>query len=320
MGHTSSHEAVRQHVHFSWRDLLLAGSLAILLYVVVPQFATFRHSLSLLRSASWLLLSLAVFLEIATFFVAAFVLWVLAVKPVRYSRSLIVQGASGFTNRLLPAGLGGMGIKAAFLHRSRHTTVQATGVAIMNNALGFVGHFVLLAIVLIVYPASQFHIGATSKMWALRAAIAVVVLAVMATIIYASKLFVSARRKLAALGHTFKSYSTRIPALLAGLLGSVGITVCNMAIFFVCAHALGSRLSIADVVIISTVGMAAAAVTPTPGGLGGVEAGLVAGMVGFGSTDDVALAAVLLYRLLTYWLPIVPGLLLFHISLRRKYV
>lgn len=320
MSHVPRHEAVRQHVHFSWRDLLLVGSLAVLLYVIVPQFVTFRHSLSLVWSASWWLLGLAALLEIATFFVAAFVLCVLAIKPVRYGRSLIVQGASGFTNRLLPAGLGGMGIKAAFLHRSRHTAVQATGVAIMNNALGFLGHFMLLAMVLLAFPAGHFHIGISAKIWALRVGIAAVVLALVVAMIHASKFFTSVRHRLVALVQTFRSYGTRLPELLAGLLGSVGITVCNIAIFFVCAHALGARMSIADAVIICTVGMAAAAVTPTPGGLGGVEAGLVASMIGFGSTDDVALATVLLYRLLTYWLPILPGLLFFQISLRRKYV
>ena len=47
---------------------------------------------------------------------------------------------------------------------------------------------------------------------------------------------------------------------------------------------------------------------PTPGGLGAIEAALVAGLTGVGMDPAIAVAAVLSYRLATYWLPILPGL------------
>ena len=56
-----------------------------------------------------------------------------------------------------------------------------------------------------------------------------------------------------------------------------------------------------------------AAAAPTPGGLGAMEAALVAGFTGVGMDPGLAVAAVLSYRLVTYWLPILPG----WISFRR---
>ena len=56
-----------------------------------------------------------------------------------------------------------------------------------------------------------------------------------------------------------------------------------------------------------------AAAAPTPGGLGALEAAMVAGLTGVGLESGVAVAAVLSYRLATYWLPILPG----WISFRR---
>jgi len=43
---------------------------------------------------------------------------------------------------------------------------------------------------------------------------------------------------------------------------------------------------------------------PTPGGLGGIEAAMSAGLVAVGVDGGTAVSSVLLYRLATYWLPI----------------
>jgi uncharacterized protein (TIRG00374 family) len=53
----------------------------------------------------------------------------------------------------------------------------------------------------------------------------------------------------------------------------------------------------------STLGQAA----PTPGGLGAVEAAYIAGLTLAGIDSSVAVSATLLFRLLTFWLPTVPG-------------
>ena len=63
-----------------------------------------------------------------------------------------------------------------------------------------------------------------------------------------------------------------------------------------------------------------AAAAPTPGGLGAMEAALVAGLTGVGMESGIAVAAVLSYRLLTYWLPVLPGWLSFHVLERRELI
>ena len=51
-----------------------------------------------------------------------------------------------------------------------------------------------------------------------------------------------------------------------------------------------------------------------------MEAGLVAGFTGIGMEPSIAVAAVLSYRLLTFWLPVLPGWLCFHLLDRRNYI
>ena len=57
-------------------------------------------------------------------------------------------------------------------------------------------------------------------------------------------------------------------------------------------------------------------VLPLPGGLGGVEGGMVAAFVGFGVPASLAVVAVLGYRTFAFWLPTIPGVLS-YLRLRR---
>ena len=63
-----------------------------------------------------------------------------------------------------------------------------------------------------------------------------------------------------------------------------------------------------------------AAASPTPGGLGAIEALLVAGLTGVGISPGPAWSAVLTYRLATYWLPVVPGWFSWRLLQRMGYV
>lgn len=65
-----------------------------------------------------------------------------------------------------------------------------------------------------------------------------------------------------------------------------------------------------------TVGALAAA-APTPGGVGAVEAVLLTALTGLGMPAAAALAAVFLYRLITFWLPLAPGAGVFSQFTRR---
>ena len=47
-----------------------------------------------------------------------------------------------------------------------------------------------------------------------------------------------------------------------------------------------------------------ASVAPTPGGVGAIEAALVAVLTGLGVDPAAALSIVLVFRLITYWMPV----------------
>ena len=83
-------------------------------------------------------------------------------------------------------------------------------------------------------------------------------------------------------------------------------------------RAPGRSLVVIGAVYLASAALAAAA--PTPGGLGAIESALIAGLTGVGMQAGPAVSAVLLYRLTTYWLPILPGWLSWRFLQRREYL
>ena len=67
-------------------------------------------------------------------------------------------------------------------------------------------------------------------------------------------------------------------------------------------------------------GNAVASVAPTPGNLGALEAALVAGLTATGVPTGPAVAGVLTYRLLTFWLPILPCFAVFRLLRNREMI
>jgi uncharacterized membrane protein YbhN (UPF0104 family) len=95
---------------------------------------------------------------------------------------------------------------------------------------------------------------------------------------------------------------------LLSLLSNMMLTVLNALILCIAVAASGGQMFWPLAIAILSLGAVTGAVIPTPGGLGGTEAGIFAGLVASGVATSPALAAALLFRLLTYWLPIVPGI------------
>jgi undecaprenyl-diphosphatase len=123
-----------------------------------------------------------------------------------------------------------------------------------------------------------------------------------------------------AVKHSAASLNTviRDPVKVTTLFG--GVALLNLgysACLYFAVSAFGSEASFAAVALVYLTAGSVAAAAPTPGGLGAVEAILLAALTGIGIASPVALAGIFLYRLATFWLPILPGALSFRWLLGR---
>jgi uncharacterized membrane protein YbhN (UPF0104 family) len=90
------------------------------------------------------------------------------------------------------------------------------------------------------------------------------------------------------------------------LLGAISWWAFDIAVLAACFRAFGATPPPAVVVMAYFTGMLAN-VLPFPGGLGGVEGGMIGAFAAFGVDAGLAVAVVLSYRAAAYWLPMIPG-------------
>jgi hypothetical protein len=100
-----------------------------------------------------------------------------------------------------------------------------------------------------------------------------------------------------------------------GLIGALLWWGADIAVLWACFQAFGAPPAMAVVVVAYFVGMLANTL-PLPGGVGGVDGGMIGALVAFGADPGLAVVAVLAYRGFAFWLPIPPGALAWS-SLRR---
>lgn len=101
----------------------------------------------------------------------------------------------------------------------------------------------------------------------------------------------------------------------AGLVGALMWWAFDIATLWACFEAFGDSPAVGVLVLGYFIGMLANTL-PLPGGVGGVDGGMIGAFIAFGVDPSAAIVAVLAYRFFAFWLPIAPGAVAFA-TLRR---
>jgi uncharacterized protein (TIRG00374 family) len=94
------------------------------------------------------------------------------------------------------------------------------------------------------------------------------------------------------------------------LLGAIGYWAFQIGVLWAAFKAFGDRPPWAVLIQGFFVGMLGN-LLPIPGGVGGVEGGLIGAYAAFDVDAGLALVAVLVFRAFTFWLPLIPGVFAF---------
>ncbi len=113
----------------------------------------------------------------------------------------------------------------------------------------------------------------------------------------------------------------RDPARAAKLwLGSLAVPLLHALILVAVLRALGVPTLAGTVVVIYLVASSLSVIVPSPGGLGALDVTLATGLIAVGVSSPSAIGVVLGYRLLTVWVPLMPGACVFAFLLRRRII
>ena len=303
-----------------WTLLWVAmGGVAV--YFLLPQAGELRASLRSLRSVQPWWPAAGVALVVLRYALSAVTLQAAVGGPLAFRPTLLVQVSSAFVGRLTPESIGWVVLNQRYLERSGIGRVPALAAIALKVLAGALVRLLITALTAVLVGRSGlFRIGLPVA-WPYLLAVALVIGLVAAVVWWAFR--PAASRAVASVASGLKGLAVvvRQPARAAALFGcSAGITLSYPLVLAVSLLAFGVEIPFLEVLAVYLAGTAVAATSPTPGNLGAVEVTLSAGLVAVGAAPAPAAAAVLIYRLLTFWLPLAPGFVAFRYVQKRGHL
>nr|WP_086772834.1 lysylphosphatidylglycerol synthase domain-containing protein [Streptomyces bobili] len=243
--------------------------------------------------------------------------------PDRLPKGLLLasQIAAGAANHLLPASIGAHAVTVRFLLRQGVPLSRASAsIALYSLVRALAKTPLLLAFVLAaptaVPPVTVLPDGRTLLLAVggilLAPTAATVVLTLVRPLRRPALDFVRTALTDARQLHTRPG---RFLPLWGGAMAAPLLQACVVASV---GTALGVPLSWPQLVFAFLAASTAAGAVPAPGGIGPVDAALVLTLAGYGTPLALATATVIGYRVLTVWLPLLPGMLVLSALVQRK--
>ncbi|MFC8506156.1 lysylphosphatidylglycerol synthase domain-containing protein [Streptomyces sp. NPDC057411] len=297
---------------------LIAGAVAA--YFLLSQIA--RTPLSTISEADWRWVAAAVVFSAISYVAAAMSLLGFVPERVGFWRTVVAQVAGSFVKIVAPAAVGGVALNTRFLQRSGVRPGLAVASVGASQLFGLGAH-ILLLLSFGYLTGTEKSQSFTPSRTVIAGLLTVAVLVLVVTAIPFMRKFVATRLRSLFAGVVPRMLDVlqRPMKLVTGIGGMLLLTGAFVFCLDASIRAFGhdaQSISYASVAVVFLAGNALGSAAPTPGGVGAVEGALTFGLVAVGLPIEVATPAVLLFRLLTLWLPVLPGWLCFNWLSKRE--
>ena len=305
---------VEQLTRVSWKSILMTVFIGFAAYTIIGGLAEvgFSAIASAFSDARWGLVLIALVLVQATNATDAYSTAAVAPKPIPVGITTVEQVAIGFVNIAVPTAAGRIATNARYFQKFGINVVTATTTGAITSFLGFIAQVVLVVLTLLVGKGSidfsEMQTGGGALRFLAMAAVIIVVVAIVVAVVpkWRHRTMDMIRTPLSQIGSAFKT--VRDPKHAARALGGAfGSEILYAAGLTLCVLATGGSVSLGEAIFINVTVSLFAGLMPIPGGIGVTEAGLIAGLTAVGVSQDVAVAAVLIYRMCSYYLPPIWG-------------
>ncbi|WP_381794345.1 lysylphosphatidylglycerol synthase domain-containing protein [Streptomyces niveus] len=303
------------------RTLLSFIAGAVAAYFLLSSLAGIDFG-TVVAEAHWGWVAAAALFSALSYFAAAMSLLGFVPERVGFLRTVVAQVAGSFVKIVAPAAIGGVALNTRFLQRAGVRPGLAVASVGASQLFGLGAH-ILLLLLFGYLTGTEKTASLTPSRTVIAGLLTVAVLVLVVTAIpFLRKFLVTRLRSLfAGVVPRMLDVLQRPMKLATGIGGMLLLT----GLFVMCLDASvrafdngDHGLSYASVAVIFLAGNALGSAAPTPGGVGAVETALTVGLVVTGGVpSEVAVPAVLLYRALTLWLPVLPGWICFN-HLTRK--
>ena len=275
-------------------------------YVLLPRLVSAARHWHTLSSPLWIWVATVGVATVVMHLMGAVVLTSSTTRRLRFSTTVSVGLASTFANRLAPSGLGAMATNARYLHR-RGSSPEGAAVSVgLGSTAGFIIHAVGTSVAVALVAPQLLSGWRPPSYWPWLLAGILVLAAVGA---------LWARGRSGRIREILRSSVKELRGVLAcprrtvGLFGGcAGITLANALALAAAFNAYRVHIGLLEVLAVYLGASALAAGSPTPGGMGAAEAALIAAASTLVGQATRVVDAVLLFRLITFWIPPLAGI------------
>ncbi|MFF5894811.1 lysylphosphatidylglycerol synthase domain-containing protein [Streptomyces argenteolus] len=309
-------ERIKPRTLFSF----IAGAIAA--YFLISQVTEADFG-TVVEQAEWGWVAAALGFSALSYVAAAMSLLGFVPERVPFRKTVLAQVAGSFVKIVAPAAVGGVALNTRFLQRAGVRPGLAVASVGASQLFGLGCHILLLALFGYLTGTEKTPDSLTPSRTVIAGLLTVAVLVLVVTAIPFLRKFVVTRVRSLFAGVVPRMLDVvqRPQKLVTGIGGMLLLT----GLFVLCLDASirafsgpdVPQLSYASIAVVFLAGNALGSAAPTPGGMGAVEGALTLGLIAVGLPKEVAAPAVLLYRVMTLWLPVLPGWLCFN-QLTRK--
>ncbi|MFE6696914.1 YbhN family protein [Streptomyces sp. NPDC057718] len=309
-------ERIKPRTLFSF----IAGAIAA--YFLISQVTQADFG-AVVEQAEWGWVAAALGFSALSYVAAAMSLLGFVPERVSFLKTVQAQVAGSFVKIVAPAAVGGVALNTRFLQRAGVRPGLAVASVGASQLFGLGAHITLLALFGYLTGTEKTPDSLTPSRTVIAGLLTVAVLVLVVTAVPFLRKFVVTRVRSLFAGVVPRMLDVvqRPQKLLTGIGGMLLLT----GLFVLCLDASirafsgpdVPQLSYASIAVVFLAGNALGSAAPTPGGMGAVEGALTLGLIAVGLPKEVAAPAVLLYRVMTLWLPVLPGWLAFN-QLTRK--
>jgi uncharacterized protein (TIRG00374 family) len=310
----------------SWPNLLFAVGSLLGIWLIIGVLSDAGDSLDAIKGASWGWVALAFFFAQLPVVAEGWALLGAATGQLPYGRCVALETSNTFT-ALVGGNVAVFALRVRFFQRQGYDAEAAVSAGAIASTASWTVK-TLLFLIAIPFAAGSFHApsGSGDHEAAVWIVLAVIIAAGIAATLIALVPILrrlvsrSIRPHLLNIWANVKTIASEPHKIVYVLAGS---TLAQLLVIFALGaslHAVGQHASIATLITVNTVAAIVGGAVPVPGGLGVVEAGLIAGLTSAGIPQDQAVAAVLIQRFFTSYLPPVWGWATLAWMRRREYV
>lgn len=313
----------------SFGKLLIWVGFGVLAFFVLSLATNWAQISEALRGANWVWAIPVVIATVCGTVGGAMSLSGSVIRPIALGEATIIMFGQSFLNRFTPMNAGGMAMRIRYLQKGgTDVTVSTAAVGLTSVASGVMQ--VVFIVFFLLWSASDPVSGLggdgggggpdLSLIVLFAGALLVAVLIIALTPRLRRWVVSFVKTTAEKIRHDFGELAHR-PTKLALLFGGAGFAKMATIVAFVAScRAFDISLPFAELGAIYLLANTVASAVPTPGGVGAIDAALAFVLVNAGVDEATAWAAVLLFRLINFWLPTIPGFFCLKLSERRELI